>query len=139
MDFDKQQRKRHKERDDEFGDVKFTLRGETFNVRSHIPFAALRELTNINRSSTDKDAFEAVEYVVNAILRDPADRDRFKKVIYNIDSEFPVTFEDMLEIRDWLLAEASGRPPTQPESSSESPSTNGNSETARSSSEPAAA
>lgn len=138
-DFDATQRQQQQTLTDEFGDHAFTLRGETFHIRRIIPFGAIRLVAGMSDTSTDTDAFLAVETAVLALLRTPEDRERFKKVIYDTDTDFPVTYLDMLEIQGWMIREASGRPPTQPASSSESQSTNGANATATSSPAPDAA
>lgn len=50
-----------------------------------------------------------------------------------------ISMSDMAEILAWLWEEETGRPPTQPDSSSDSPSTNGTSSTEPSSTEQAEA
>ena len=134
MDFDATQRERqHREES-----PTFTLRGETFRVRNVVPFATLGILAGIGTDATDRDAFTAVEKVVLSLIP-REDHERFLRVIYDADADFPVTYQDMLEIQNFLIREASGRPPTRLASSSESPSRNGQSETGASSPTPAEA
>jgi hypothetical protein len=130
-DFDTAQRERQQRLTDEFGTHQFTLRGETFTIRRIIPVAVLRQMVGVNSdTSTDADAFTAAYDAVMSMLATQDDRDRFETLCNDIRSDFPVTFTDLLEIQTWMIQEASGRPPTQPSSSSESPSTNGQNGTA---------
>ncbi len=156
MDFDVKRRERQDQLTEEFGDHEFTLGGEQFRIRRIIPFAALAKLTGVSASkSTNADAFQTAQEVVLSMIAagpkmveqedDPPReettqeaRQRFLDVVYDTDSDYPVTYIELLEVQEWMIEEASGRPPTQPESSSEPPSTNGTNATATSS-EPQAA
>jgi hypothetical protein len=132
--FDDEQRGRQ---DNDAEDHEFTLRGEVFSIRRVIPYAVLRQLSGIGVESSDNDALAAVEFAVLSMLTGGKEaKDRFQNVITAVD-DFPVTYSDLLEVQDWMIREATGRPPTQPEASSDSSGTNGNPSTETSSDEPA--
>lgn len=135
-DFDAVQRERQQKLVEQFGDHQFTLRGETFKIRRIIPVAVLRSIVGIRADSPDHDAFETTYRAVMAMLASDDDRQRLDALLDDVHSEFPVTYNDLLEVQWWIVAEASGRPPTQPASSSPSPSTNGTSATDGSSEPP---
>lgn len=135
-DFDAAQHSRHQEVMDE-GGLTFTLRSETFTIRRVVPFAVLRQITSITSDSDAMKVYETFETAILALLHSQDDRDRFLEVLYDTTSDFPVTYQDVLEVNNWILQEASSRPPTQPPSSSESPSTNGTASTETSSTAPA--
>lgn len=135
-DFDAPQRQTQTELLDE-GTGSFTLRGETFHIRRVVPFAVLRKITSITADSDNTDVYETFETSILSLLATEDDRERFLKVLYDTTSEFPVTYQDVLDVNRWVIEEATSRPPTQPGSSSESPSTNGTASTGTSSTEPA--
>ena len=138
-DFDVQQRKRQQEITEEFGDHPFSLRGEVFRVSRNIPYVALKDVASVGQESSDADAFRAIEQaVLGMISGGEDDRLRFLRVCRE-NTEFPVTYSDLLEIYTWMLEEATSLPPTRRDSSSGSSSTNGEASTAGSSTERAAA
>lgn len=139
MDFDPVQREEQQRLTDEFGEHTFTLRGETFRIRRIIPFAVLRKISSVRNETNDADVFEAFESAIISLLATDKDRERFKALLADTTSDFPVTYQDILKVQNWVIQEASGRPPTQPSSSSGSASTNGHAGTESSSDEPAAA
>lgn len=116
-DFDKAQRAAHNERESEFGRRAFILRGQTFLVNPNAGYPAIKAITEIDTTETDSGIFRKVEDVVLGLI-DPRDdaHARFHKACAN--KEFPVTFDDLIELQNWLLRESTSRPPTQPESSS---------------------
>lgn len=139
-DFDATQRAEQDKVTEEFGDHEFTLRGETFRIRRTIPFGVLAALTGVKNNTDDSDAIMAVEKAVVGLLAGgPEEKQRFRDLIRDTETEFPVTYLDLIQVQNWMIEEASGNPPTQPVSSSESPSTNGVVGTASFSTKPAAA
>lgn len=139
-DFDAEHRADHERIEKEFGEHSFTLRGEPFKVSLNLAFAALKRMAGVTPDTEDQDTFVALENEIRSYLPDQESRDRFSKVVAESEhTDFPVTFVDMLAMRVWMQQAVSGRPPTQPDSSSGSPSTNGTSETESSSPEPAEA
>lgn len=134
-DFDKERRDRHAARAEEFGEHPFTFGGQTFYVAANVRYPAIKAVAEINEESSGVSVFQAVEDGVLALI-DPRDdaHERFHTVCASVDD--PVTFEDLNELQNWLLAQSAMRPPTQPESSSTTPSANGTPSTEPSSVEP---
>lgn len=125
-DFDPERNARHAAREAEFGERTFRFGGEVFYVRANVRYPAIKRIASITTSSDGVEVFDAVEAAVVAMI-DPRDNahERFRKVCESdID---PVTFEDLAELQNWLVREATTRPPTQPDSSADSQSTPGTS------------
>lgn len=143
MDFDQQQRETQDTLTKEFGDHEFTLRGQKFRLGRIVPYPVLRNLARVSGETSDAEAFIAVEQSVLAMIHEAfvdgedgkggewvgreAARAHFLDVINNLDTDFPVTYGDMLEVQGWMIREATRRPPTQDSSSSATPSSNGTS------------
>lgn len=153
MNFDETQRARQQQLQADYGEHPFTLRGETFYVGRNVPYAALKEVALIRENSADGNAFSAIEAAVLGMLTGgpiPDDelgtkmesrteaRERFLSLT-RTNHDFPITYADLLEIHNWMVAEATKLPPTQPTSSSPSPSSTGDGSMENSSPEPAAA
>jgi hypothetical protein len=77
-----------------------------------------------------------VDQEILFFLRDDAERTRWIELR---DRDKGISMTDMAEILAWLWEEETGRPPTQPDSSSDLPSTNGTTSTEPSSTEQAEA
>ncbi len=138
-DFDQSQREKQQRLTDDFGEHRFTLRGQEFAIRRIIPFAVLRKISGVRDETADADVYEAFETAVLSLLASDDDRKRFLALLEDTTSDFPVTYLDLLEVQNWIIREAAGRPPTRPASSSASPSGNGHAGTGTSSDAPAAA
>lgn len=152
MDFETIHRERNERMQAEFGDHPFTLRGSTvFYVGRIIPYAVLKGVAGVNEGTTDGNAFEIMERAVLALLAgaDITDedgktrhvgvkeaREEFLRIANDIDQKVPVTYLDLLDLQQWMIGEATRRPPTQASSSSDTPSSNGTSSTETSSAEP---
>lgn len=134
--FDTERKKRHEDREREFGEKPFQFGGEVFYVKANVRYAAIKRVAEITENTGGVEVFEAVEEAVLALLdsRDNA-YDRFRALCRK--DEDPVTFEDLAELQGWLIREATARPPTQPDSSSTGQSTAGTTSTEPSSTEPA--
>lgn len=132
--FDPERNARHAARDAEFGEKPFQFGGEVFYVRANVRYPAIKRLAEITTNTDGVEVFDAVEEAVLAMI-DPRDdaHERFGKVCDSQDD--PVTFEDLAELQNWLVREATQRPPTEPDSSATTPSPRGTSLTAVSSSE----
>jgi hypothetical protein len=134
-DFDAERAKRHAEREAAFGNKPFKFGGETFHVRANVGYLSIKRVASLSEASTGAETFDAIEESVLSMI-DPRDNglDRFIKVTRSNDD--PVTFEDLVELQNWLIAEQSGRPPTLEESSVSTPTSSGTSSTEDSSTEP---
>lgn len=115
-DFDKDRAKKHAEREKEFGDKPFKFGGETFHVRANVGYIGIKRVAALSEDTTGGETFEVIESSVISMI-DPRDdaHARFNKVIYNNDD--PITFEDLVDLQNWLIGEQTNRPPT-PETSS---------------------
>lgn len=138
-DFNAGRDKRHEERTKEFGEKPFTfgrINGEpaVFYVRANVGYLGIKRVAALSDTSTGGETFEAIEQSVFSMV-DPRDGavDRFRAVVTNNDD--PVTFEDLIELQNWLLQEQTALPPTEPEPSSASSTQTGPGSTGASSSE----
>lgn len=120
-DFNADRDKRHAEREQEFGDKPFTfgrINGAPamFHVRANVGYLGVKRVAALSDSSTGGETFEAIEQSVFSMI-DPRDGalERFQQVIANNDD--PVTFQDLVELQNWLLQEQTALPPTEPEPS----------------------
>ena len=127
-DFDVDRAKRHAEREAEFGEKPFKFGGETFYVRPNVSYTTIKRVAALNENSSGQETFDAIEESVISMI-DPRENaiKRFKKVARSLKD--PITFEDLAQLQGWLIAEQTGRPPTQDESSSSTPSATGESST----------
>jgi len=138
QDFDSERHARHVLREAEFGEKPFKFGGEIFYVKANVRYPAIKKVAEISEASSGIEVFEAVENAVIAMIdsRDDA-YTRFHAVCQSdVD---PITFDDLIELQNWLIGETTGRPPTQQNSSASGPSTVGTSLTASSSTETGAA
>lgn len=117
-DFNAGRDKRHEERKQEFGDKPFTfgrIDGEpaVFHVRANVGYLGVKRVAALSDSSTGGETFEAIEQSVFSMI-DPSDGalERFQSVVANNDD--PVTFQDLVELQNWLLQEQTALPPTEP-------------------------
>lgn len=137
-DFDESARARHAENSERFGEHPFKFRGEIFLVRANVDYDVLQSVAALTEES---DGSRVISTVANAVvsLIDPVDdaHERFKAVRHGAD--LPVTFEDLMELLNWLIEEQTSRPPTQQESSSGGSTESGTTSTVTSSSVPAVA
>lgn len=133
-DFDKERRERAAEHEKAFGEKPFKFGGETFYVRANVSYLGVKRVAALTDASSGGETFEAIEQSVFAMI-DPRDDavGRFKAVIENND--FPVTFQDLIALQNWLLQEQTSLPPTEPEPSSDSSTQTGKESTAGSSKE----
>lgn len=133
-DLDAQRAKRHEERSREFGEKPFKFGGEVFYVRANVGYLSIKRVAALSESSTGEETFAAIEDSVISMI-DPRDNavERFLAVTRNNDD--PITFDDLVELQNWLLQEQSGRPPTQDPPSAPTPSPTGTSSTETSSDE----
>lgn len=137
-DFDESARVRHAENTERFGEHPFLFRGETFFVRANVDYDVLQSVASLTEET---DGSRVISTVANAVISliDPRDNahDRFHRI--RVAHELPVTFEDLMEVLNWLIEEQTMRPPTLVDSSSGGQSENGTSSTENSSTVPAVA
>lgn len=136
MDFDKKRHERHQQRETELGDRSFTFGGHTMRYRANAPYTVTKAVAAITENTDGTEVFATLENAVLSLL-DKHSRDLFQQACANEDD--PVTFEDLVELSNWLIERQVQRPPTPPASSPDLFATNGTASTATSSIEPAAA
>jgi hypothetical protein len=139
-DFNAERDKRHQEREREFGEKPFTfgrLGGvpAQFYVRANVGYLGVKRVAALSESSTGGETFEAIEESVFSMI-DPRDNalERFRQVIA-LDNPDPITFDDLVELQNWLLTEQTALPPTEQQPSAPSSTDSGPSSTETSSSE----
>jgi len=127
-DFDKDRAKRHEDREKEFGEKPFKFGGEMFYVRANVGYLGIKRVAALSEDSSGGETFDAIEASVFSMI-DPRDDalERFKKV--TAGNEDPVTFDDLVELQNWLIGEQTGRPPTQEEPSAPTQPTTGETST----------
>jgi len=123
-DFDAERAKRHAEKEQEFGEKPFKFGGETFYVRANVGYLGIKRVAALSEASSGSEAFDAVEYSVISLI-DPREdaHARIRRILAS--DEDPVTFDDLIDLQNWLLGEQTGRPPTQQEPSASTPSSTG--------------
>jgi hypothetical protein len=122
--FDTEREKRHAERAAAFGEKPFQFGGEVFYVRANVGYLGIKRVAALSEDSTGGETFSAIEESVFSMIDPREDAlERFRSVTRS--NEDPVTFEDLVELQNWLIAEQTGRPPTQDESSATSQASNG--------------
>lgn len=133
QNFDPDRNARHLLREAEFGDKPFQFGGEVFYVRANVRYPAIKRIAEITTATDGVEVFDAVEQAVKAMI-DPREdaHARFSSVCQSEDD--PITFEDLAELQNWLVKEATQRPPTEQDSSATGPSTAGTLSTGPSSS-----
>lgn len=131
-DFDVERARRHAEREAQFGDKPFKFGGEIFHVRPNVGYLSIKRVAALSDASSGEETFSAIEDSVISMI-DPKDNaiERFLAVTRNTD--LPVTFDDLVELQNWLIAEQSGVPPTQEQPSATTPPGTGESSTESSS------
>jgi hypothetical protein len=133
-DFNAGRDKRHQEREKSFGEKPFTfgrIDGEPaeFYVRANVGYLGIKRVAALSEESTGGETFEAIEASVFSMIDTENDAlERFKAVVNNNDD--PITFDDLVELQNWLLQEQSALPPTEPEPSAGSSTTSGKKSTA---------
>ena len=128
-DFNAGRDKRHQDRAKSFGEKPFTfgrINGEPaeFYVRANVGYLGIKRVAALSEESSGGETFEAIEASVFSMI-EPGDgaMERFKAVVNNNDD--PITFDDLVELQNWLLGEQSSLPPTEPGSSADSSTTSG--------------
>ena len=128
-DFNAGRDKRHKEREKEFGSKPFIfgrIDGEPaeFYVRANVGYLGIKRVAALSEESSGGETFEAIEQSVFSMIdTEDGALERFQAVINNNDD--PVTFDDLVELQNWLLGEQSSLPPTEQEPSASSSTTSG--------------
>lgn len=116
-DFDATQKTRHQERELEFGDKPFSFRGETFHVKANVRYGVIKSVAGIAEADDGNKVFSVIEDAVISLISDK-DNAAERLRIACANDDFPVTFEDLIELLNWLIEEQTGRPPTPVDSSS---------------------
>jgi len=134
-DFDKERATRHAEHEKEFGDKPFKFGGQEFHVRANVGYLGIKRVAALSEESTGGETFDVIERSVISMI-DPKDDayERFNAVISSDDD--PITFEDLVELQNWLIGEQTNRPPTPEPSSVTTPTPTGPVSTEDSSTEP---
>jgi hypothetical protein len=134
QDFDAIQAETHAARIAEIGERPFKFRGEVFYVQANVGYLSIKSVAALSDSSSGVETFDAIERSVLSMIepRDDAEA-RFNNALR--DKEFPVTFDDLVQLQNWLIQEQSGVPPTKPEPSSSTPTPTGADSTETSSTE----
>jgi hypothetical protein len=123
-DFDESARLRHAENSDRFGEHPFVFRGEQFSVRANVDYDVLYSVAALTEQTDGSKVISTVENAVISLIDPENDaHERFRKVRH--EHELPVTFEDLMELLNWLIEEQTQRPPTPVDSSSGGSSANG--------------
>lgn len=101
----------------------FRLGGETFTIRRKVRPEAFTAYTNMDEN--DPDASKSLSVIDDMLLAIivPGDQQKYIEVReYNGDDEDRVVgLEDLMDVVLWCVEEVTGRPPTQPSSSSALP------------------
>lgn len=136
--FDDEQRERQQQKEAAAGDRTFVFRGETFTHRANVRYGVIKDIAGIAENTDGTAVFETVESAVYALLEDTdSGHERFRAVCQS--DVFPVTFEDLGELLNWMIEVQTERPPTQSEPSSTGSTQNGTPSTVTSSDAPAVA
>lgn len=143
FDFNVEIEKEHEEREREFGEKPFAFgykpqedgkprEPEIFYVRANVGYLGIKRVAALSEDSSGGETFDAIEESVFSMI-DPRDNalERFRAVTRNND--FPITFNNLLSLQNWLIQEQTGRPPTQEQPSVATPTTSGEPSTATSS------
>lgn len=112
--FDTDHKKTHNARLKDAGDRQFTLRGRTLRWWPNASYTAIKAVAALSEDTSGSNVFDVFETAVLALI-DPDDHELFREAVR--DAKFPVTFEDLADIANWLIGQQVGRPPTPPESS----------------------
>lgn len=158
-DFNAERAKRHAEKELEFGSKPFEYgftprpkdeegtpigpvpenpQPEMFYVRANVGYQGIRRVSALTESSSGGQTFEAIEKYIYSMI-DPRDdaHARLRAVLADEDlPNIPTTFDDLMDLQNWLIAEQTGRPPTQDVPSATSPEPTGPTSTEASSTAP---
>ena len=150
MDFDIEQRRRQDEQA-QLPPVYFTIRGEQFQVRRNVPFQVLYDVATLTEDTSGlrviRVAVENIKLMIeNTVSTEEIDGsdqpiaawERWERVC-NPDAEFPLTFQDITDIGNWLTGQAVNRPTEASSPLQPGPSATGNGSTELSAGAPAAA
>lgn len=100
--------------------AQFVLHGETFTLRRAVKpekLVRFEEMEEAGMKASEKLAM--IDEAMFDLLA-PADHDKWR-AIRSDETEDAVPLGTLAEVIKWSMGAVSGRPPTQPESSSESP------------------
>jgi hypothetical protein len=119
-----------KDFDNEFeaiGAPEFTLCGQTFHGKEHVPYSIWRTLMRGDQRVTNDTPPEEVDRILFTDLLDPADMDRFMDLINSpngksTNGKLPTgkspTRAQVMAVYAWLMEVASGKVPQNEETSS---------------------
>jgi hypothetical protein len=88
--------------------AEFTLCGQTFHARDHVPYSMWRTLMKGDSRVSDDMSPEDVDRMLFADLLDPADLDRFMDTINSPNGNSPKRAQ-VLAVYAWLMEVASGK------------------------------
>jgi hypothetical protein len=109
-----------KDFDNEFaalGAPEFTLCGQTFHGKEHVPYSIWRTLMRGDQRVTNDMAPEEVDRVLFTDLLEPSEMDRFMEVVNSPNGNSP-TRAQVMAVYAWLMEVASGKAPKNEETSS---------------------
>lgn len=129
-DFDEERRKRHATRETEAGDRTFMFGGKLMRFRANTPYSVTQSVAALTETTDGSAVFDTLEKAVVDMI-EPDDRSMFWEACR--DDAFPVTFDDLLDLANWLIERQTARPPTPAESSAPSSSPTGTTSTETSS------
>lgn len=121
-DFDTERRKRHQERSAALGDRSFVFGGRVLQYRANAPYTVTQSIAALTETTDGSVVFDVLEKAVLDLI-EHHDRDHFLAAVR--DEEFPVTFQDLLELANWLIERQAESPPTPPDSSVSTSETTG--------------
>lgn len=150
-DFNADRAKRHAEREAEFGQKPFQFgykpqiaeekaegkppEPELFYVRANVGYLGIKRVASLSEESSGGETFEAIEASVISMI-DPRDNALERLLAVTNNNDDPVTFDDLVELQNWLIEASSGRPPTQDQPSATTPPPTGEASAAPSSTAP---
>lgn len=135
-DFDQSRRERHEQRAVEMGDRTFRFCGRTLEFVANAPYTVTQKVAALTEETDGSRVFDTLEAAVLGLL-EPGSATDFREAVS--DPSDPVTFDDLIELANWLIEAQVRRPPTPPSSSPDTSSTTGTLSTVPSSPAPAAA
>jgi hypothetical protein len=121
-DFDETRKRRHDENEDAWEDREFALGGRKLRYLANPPYQATKAIVEIVESDPGLRVFSIVEQAVLSMLESSSRQDFLEVVSSDVD---PITWDDLIEVANWLISETTGRPTGRSQSSTGSSSGTG--------------